>query len=140
MAARCSVKGLGIAVVFASVTIGGGLMMGTFVSVGLGLIIGSTLLLFALHGAWQVARGLAEFAEPVPLEPRVRARTDGQASLEWPSMGLRVEAQAGVLREPELEVNAAGQPIRAPIDEGPEAAREALEVLGVDPGASRAEG
>lgn len=133
MALRCSVRGVGIGLVFAAVTVGLGSLIGTVSSVGIGLVLGATLVLFGLHGAWRMADGIVTFAQAVPSDPEISAHPDGHARLEWPGLNLTVEGRAGVMGEPDLEVTAGGEPMQAPLDESAEVAREALARLGVEP-------
>lgn len=133
LAARCSLQGVVVALLVALVTVSGGIALGTTFTVALGVLLGATFLVFALHGAWRMADGLVAFAEEVPAQPQVRARLDGEARLVWPGLGLEVEGRAGLLREPDLEAEVAGQPLQAPPDEAPVLAEEALSVAGVRP-------
>lgn len=109
-------------------------MAGLPTAVGIGLIVTLTLVFFALHSAWRLARGLVAFADLVPGQPDVHARASGVARFSWPSLSLDVQGQAGVLSEPRLEAEAGGQPFEGTVDEGPELAEEALASLGVEPG------
>lgn len=133
LAARCSVKGILTAVVFAMVAVLAGLQIGTFASVGISTMIAATLIAFALHGAWRLADALQAFAQTVPAQPYVEAETSGKACLKWPGLSITVESQAGLLREPPLEVQAGGQPLEGRIDEARDLAEEALAAVGIDP-------
>lgn len=133
LVARCSVKGIVAAGLFSLFAMAGGLMVGTFSSIGLAVLMTLTLLGFAIHGAWRLAEGLEAFAEPVPVEPQVDARLSGAASLTYPGLGIKVESQAGLLREPPLEVQAGGEPMEGGIDEAATLAEQALAAVGADP-------
>lgn len=131
LTARCCLKGALTAAAIGSLIVGAAVLAGLQIGVELGLILAATLLVFALHSAWRMAQGLAAFAEAVPGQPRVQASAEGRARLDWPSLGLVVEGEAAVLHEPDLEAEAGGEPLQAPVDEGRQLAEQALSRLGV---------
>jgi hypothetical protein len=132
LAARSSLRGLGLAAAFGVPIVAGARITGMTLAFQLGLVVALTLVAFALHSAWRMARGLQAFAETVPADPDVDAHSQG-ARLRWPAFGLVVQGRAGVMREPDLEARAGGEPMSAPVDEGEQLAEEALESLGIDP-------
>lgn len=119
---------------FGALVVGAAATLGVPTAIGMGMILALTLVGFALHSAWRMGHGLATFAQAVPTEPDVTAKASGRARLAWPSLGLVVRGRAAVLREPELEAEAGGQPLRASVDEGEVLAQEALEALGIEAG------
>lgn len=138
LTATCALQGLGLALVVGLVLVGGAAALGAMTPTSLALIVTLTLAFFALHSSWKMAQAMVGFADVVPAEPRVQASPDG-ARMEWPALGLVVEGEAAVMREPDLEVRAGGEPMRAPVEQAPEIAREALETLGVRGHEQRAE-
>lgn len=124
-------KGLISVAIVGMLVIGLGITTGSPTAIGMAIILTVTLLVFAVHSAWKMASGLAAFAQAVPFEPSTRVSIGG-ARLDWPSLSLSVEGRAGVLREPDLQAVAAGEPMAAPADEGSQLARQALDVLGFE--------
>jgi uncharacterized protein (DUF58 family) len=113
--------------------VGGAVAAGGGTATTLALLVALTLLFFAFHSAWRMAQALTTVADAVPVDPDVSAGTDGKARLAWPSLSLVVRGQAAVLREPDLEAEVGGQPMRAPVDEPRQLAEDALDSLGVQP-------
>lgn len=111
--------------------VGAASLLGAPTAIGMSLLVAGTLVVFALTSAWRMARGLVDFAETVPAEPEVSASAYGRARLAWPSLNLAVQGTAGVLRDPSLEAEAAGQPLTGPVEEGDELAEEALGNVGI---------
>lgn len=133
LAARCSIRGVLVATAVSVVTVTAGVMAGVTTSIGLGVLIGATFFLFAGHGAWRTAEAVVEFADTVPKEPVVETEAGRVARLTWPALNLTLTGEAAVLKEPELEAEAAGRTLEASVEESRELAQEALEELGIDP-------
>lgn len=133
LAAQCSVRGLVVALGAGLLLVAGAVAGGGGTALTLALVVAATLVFFALHSAWRVAQALDTVAETVPLPPQVTADPSGEAELAWPSLSLVVQGEAAVLRDPELEASAGGEPLRAPVDESRRLAEEALATLGLQP-------
>lgn len=131
LAVKCCIRGVVVALVVGAWLVGAATLLGIPTAIGLSLLLAATLIVFALTSAWRMARGLADFAETVPAEAEVSASAHGQARLSWPSLNLAVRGTAGVLKEPSLEVEAAGQPLTGSVEEAEGLAEEALGSLGV---------
>lgn len=132
VAARCAALGLLWAAGFGALVLGGAITTGGSTAITIAALLALTLVGFALHSAWLLARGLQAFADAVPAPAEVETRLDGSARLTWPALSLAVEGEAGVLRDPRLEGRAGGQPFEGSVDESRELAEEALADLGVD--------
>lgn len=131
LAARCSLRGVGVAATLGLAIVGTAWWLGMTIALQLGLVLALTLVVFAVHSAWRMARGLQTVAEAIPGDPDVDAEPHG-ARLRWPSFGLVVHGRAALMREPDLEARAGGEPLTRPVDEGAELAEEALDSLGID--------
>lgn len=130
---RSSLKGLVVSLAIATFTIGGGLLIGTLTSFGLGLIIGLTVVSFAIHGGWSLAEGMEAFARRIPADPNTTVSPGGHVELRWPSLGLRVEGRARLIKKIRLEAVAGGVPLSAELHEASELADRALDQVGIEP-------